>query len=237
MPRLSAKFQLCFEYLRKSEGDKYCSLLMHTRPRQTEPFVKLKWAPAFLTRTYPPEYLDGDAAGASPIAFAFRNGKLLYGSRGPWCIGTATWLVVEKGPVIVVGIDLDHAFQDTDARWEPFPVCTTTMSLVAKMMSLQGREPPDCGNRGRFQGYATTGTALWVPQGTAPALVGTAEGGISAVAFFPWLSSGLAAEHSNRNDICGKSIAQVAVHTLRSKKGEPVYRNALKAVPFFSSSE
>ena len=182
---------------------------------EKEPLVKLEWAPDFLTRTYPPDYLDGQKAAASPIVFAFRNRQLLYGSRGPWCIGTATWLIVEKGPVIVVGIDLDHAFQDAEQT------CTTTTSLEAKMMSLSGREPADFGNRVRFQVYATTGTALWVPPGIALALFGIAEGASasSAVAFFPWLSSALAAEHSNRNEICGKSIEQVSVHTLRSKEG------------------
>ena len=175
-------------------------MCLHPKPMEKEPFVKLEWAPNFLIRTYPPDYLDGQKAAASPIVFAFRNRQLRYGLQGPWCIGTATWLIVEKGPVIVVGIDLDHAFQDTDAMWEPFQVCTTTMCLVAKMMSLQGREPPEFGNRVRFQVYATTGTALWVPQGTAPALVGTAEGGISAVAFFPWLSSTLATINRTSNE-------------------------------------
>ena len=131
--------------------------------------------------------------------------------------------------MIVVGIDLDHALRDST---DP---AATTQGLVDKMESLSGVS--DMGSRVRFQVYATAGSILWVPQGIALALFGIAEGGSSAVAFFPWLSSALAAVHSNRNDICGKSIAQVSVHTLRNKKGEAVYRNAQKAVPYFSSSE
>ena len=104
------------------------------------------------------------------------------------------------------------------------------------MMSLSGREPADFGNRVRFQVYATTGTALWVPPGIALAFFGTAEGGTSAVAFFPWLSSALAAEHRNRNDICGKTIAAVSVNTLSSQEraNEKVYLDARAAGPFFS---
>ena len=203
---------------------------MDTKPGEKEPFVMLEWAPDFLRHSYPPEYLDGEAAAASPMVFTFRNRQLRYGYEGPWCVGTATWLVVEKGPVIVVGIDLDHAFQDAAQK------CTTTMSLVYKMRSLSGREPADFGNRVRFQVYATTGTALWVPPGIALALFGTAEGGISGVAFFPWLSSALAAEHRIRNDICGKSIAAVAVHRLRgSPTGHKCYDDARKTVPFFEA--
>ena len=200
---------------------------MHPKPMEKESFVKLEWAPDFLTRTYPPDYLDGQKAAASPIVFAFRNRQLRYGLSGPWCIGTATWLIVEKGPVIVVGIDLDHALRDSKD-----PVATT-QGLVDKMESLSGVS--DMGNRVRFQVYATAGSVLWVPPGIALALFGTAEGGTSAVAFFPWLSSALAAEHRSRNDICGKSIAQVSVHTLRSEGR--LYHNAQAVVPFFSSSE
>jgi hypothetical protein len=193
--------------------------------------VKLEWAPYFLRRFYPPEYLDGQEAAASPIVFAFGNHPISYGDQYIWCIGTATWLIVEKGPVIVVGIDLDHAFQDAEQ-----PVASSIL-LVKRMLSYAGRDPADMVNRVRFQVYAATGTALWVPQGIALALVGIEQGGTSAVAFFPWLSSALAAEHRSRNDICGKSIAQVSVHTLRSREGATVYRNAQAAVPFFSSSE
>ena len=179
---------------------------------EKEPFVKLEWAPNFLIRTYPPDYLDGQKAAASPIVFAFRNRQLRYGLQGPCCIGTATWLIVEKGPVIVLGIDLDHAFQDAEQA------CTTRTSLVAKMMSLSGSDRAGFVNRVRFQVYATSGTQLWVPPGIALALYGTAEGGTSAVAFFPWQSSALAAEHRIRNDICGKTISALAVSYLRTHK-------------------
>ena len=128
----------------------------------------------------------------------FRNGKLRYGQTGPWCIGSATWLLVQQGPVIVVGTDLDHVHRDSKD-----PVATTH-DLVDKMQSLS--PVSDSGSRVRFQVYATAGSILWVPQGIALALFGIAEGGSSAVAFFPWLSSALAAVHSNRNDICGKTI-------------------------------
>ncbi len=104
------------------------------------------------------------------------------------------------------------------------------------MLSLSGRDPADFANRVRFQVYATTGTALWVPPGIALALFGTAEGGISAVAFFPWLSSALAAEHRIRNNICGKSIAAVAVHRLQSHSREDkCYDGARQTVPFFQA--
>ena len=112
--------------------------------------------------------------------------------------------------------------------------------------SLAGRDPADSASRVRFQVYAArvrfqvyaaSGSALWVPQGIALALFGIAEGGYSSVVFFPWLSMALAEEHRASNEICGKSIAQVSVHTLRRKEGETVYHNAQAAVPFFSSSE
>ena len=194
--------------------------------------MKLEWAPKLLMRFYPPMYLDGADAAASPIVHAFRNGKLRYGHQGPWCIGTATWLLVEKGPVIVVGIDLEHAIQD--AEQQP---CTTMQGLVDKSLSLAGRDPADSASRVRFQVYAASGSALWVPQGIALALFGIAEGGYSSVVFFPWLSMALAEEHRASNEICGKSIAQVSVHTLRRKEGETAYHNAQAAVPFFSSSQ
>ena len=201
---------------------------MDTKPGEKEPFVMLEWAPDFLRHSYPPEYLDGEAAGASPMVFTFRNRQLRYGYQGPWCIGTATWLVVEKGPVIVVGIDLDHALRDSKD-----PVATT-QGLVDKMASLSGVS--DMGNRVRFQVYATAGSILWVPQGIALALFGIAEGGSSAVAFFPWLSSALAAEHRNRNHTCGKNIAAVAVHRLRSHPTEDkAYDDARQTVPFFQA--
>ena len=106
---MSTKVQLCFDYLEAYAVENDCQQCVDTQPRWKEPFVKLEWAPDFLRHSYPPEYLDGQAAAASPIVFTFRNRQLRYGFQGPWCIGTATWLVVEKGPVIVVGIDLDHA--------------------------------------------------------------------------------------------------------------------------------
>ena len=171
--------------------------------------MNLDWAPHILKDYYPPVHLEGRGAGASPIVFMFRNGKLRSGHTGPWCIGSATWLLVQQGPVIVVGIDMDHPFQD----------------------------PAEFVNRVRFRVYAASGSALWVPQGIALALFGIAEGGYSSVVFFPWLSMALAEEHRASNEICGKSIAQVSVHTLRRKEGETVYHNAQAAVPFFSSSE
>ena len=153
---MSTKVQLCFDYLEAYADENYCQQCVDTQPRWKEPFVKLEWAPDFLIRIYPPDYLDGQKAAASPIVFAFRNRQLRYGLQGPCCIGTATWLIVEKGPVIVVGIDLDHAFQDAAQK------CTTTMSLEAKTVSLSGREPADSASRVRFQVYATSGRALWV---------------------------------------------------------------------------
>ena len=102
--------------------------------------------------------------------------------------------------------------------------------------SLAGRDPADSASRVRFQVYAASGSALWVPQGIALALFGIAEGGYSSVVFLPWLSMALAEEHRASNEICGKSIAQVSVHTLRRKEGETAY-NAQAAVPFFSSSQ
>ena len=209
---MANKVNICTTYLEKpgNEGEKYCQMLMHSKAKEKEPFVKLEWAPYFLRHNYAPEHLDGDAAAASPIVFAFRNRQLRYGHSGPWCIGTATWLIVEKGPVIVFGIDLDHALRDSKD-----PVATT-QGLVDKMESLSGVS--DMGNRVRFQVYATAGSVLWVPPGIALALYGTAEGGTSAVAFFPWQSSALAAEHRIRNDICGKTISALAVSCLRTHK-------------------
>ena len=204
---------------------------MHTQSREKEPFVKLEWAPDFLTRTYPPEYLDGQKAAASPIVFAFRNRQLRYGLQGPCCIGTATWLIVEEGPVIVVGIDLDHAFQDAEKPLD------TAKSLVDRMLSHAGRDPADVVYRVRFQVYAATGSVLWVPQGVALALLGPGDGGNSAVVFFPWLSPKVAAEHKARNDVCGKTIATVSVNTLQTKDREnveKVYLDARAAVPYFS---
>ena len=230
---MANKTQICTTYLEKAgnEGEKYCQMLMHSKAKEKEPFVKLEWAPYFLRHNYAPEHLDGDAAAASPIVFAFRNRELRYGLQGPWCIGTATWLLVEKGPVIVVGIDLDHALQDAEK-----PIDTARI-LVEKMLSQGGKDAAHLVNRVRFQVYAATGSVLWVPQGVALALLGPGDGGNSAVVFFPWLSPKVAAEHKARNDVCGKTIAAVSVNTLQTKDREnveKVYLDARAAVPYFS---
>ena len=230
---MSTKVQLCISYLEKAgnEGEKYCQMLMHSKAKEEEPFVKLEWAPSFLRQNYAPEHLDGDAAAASPIVFAFRNRELRYGLQGPWCIGTATWLLVERGPVIVLGMDLDHALQDAEK-----PI-GNAKDLVDRMLSQAGKDAADLVNRVRFQVYAATGSVLWVPQGVALALIGPGAGGNSAVVFFPWLSSKVAAEHKESNDVCGKTIATVSVNTLQSKEkenNEKVYLDARAAVPYFS---
>ena len=176
---MSTKVQLCFDYLEAYADEKYCHVCLHPKPMEKEPFVKLEWAPDVLRRerNYAPEHLDGDNAAASPIVFAFRNRELRYGLQGPWCMGTATWLLVEKGPVIVVGIDLDHALKDAEK-----PI-GTAKDLVDRMLSA-GKDAADLVNRVRFQVYAATGSVLWVPQGVALALHGPGEGGNSAVFFF-----------------------------------------------------
>ena len=230
---MANKVNICITYLEKpgNEGEKYCQMLMHSKAKEKEPFVKLDWAPSFLRQNYAPEHLDGDAAAASPIVFAFRNRELRYGLQGPWCIGTATWLLVERGPVIVVGIDLDHALQDAEKPID------TAKSLVDRMLSQAGKDAADLVNRVRFQVYAATGSLLWVPQGIALALLGPGDGGNSAVVFFPWLSSKLVAERKESNDVCGKTIATVSVNTLQSKEREnteKVYLDARAAVPYFS---
>jgi hypothetical protein len=204
---------------------------MQTRAAKEEPFVNLDWAPRILKDSYPPVHLEGKGAGASPIVFMFRNGKLRSGFTGPWCIGSATWLLVQQGPVIVVGIDLDHALQDAEK-----PI-GNAKDLVDRMLSQAGKDAADLVNRVRFQVYAATGSALWVPQGVALALIGPGDGGNSAVVFFPWLSPKVAAEHKERNDVCGKTIATVSVHTLQSKEREnteKVYLDARAAIPYFS---
>jgi hypothetical protein len=172
----------------------YSLVCMHTQPGEKEPFVKLEWAPDILRRLYPPEHLDGEESAASPIVFALRNHLGLYGLKPYWCIGTASWLIVEKGPVIVVGIDWNQALQDAE---QP---SASPMHLVDRKLSLAGKATADSAIRLRFQVYAATGTALWVPQGSALALFGIAEGGISAVAFFPWLSSTLATINRTSNE-------------------------------------
>ena len=129
----------------------------------------------------------------------------------------------------MVGIDLDHALQDAVK-----PI-GNAKDLVDRMLSQAGKDAADLVNRVRFQVYATTGTALWVPPGIALALFGIAEGASSAVAFFPWLSSALAAEHRNRNHTCGKNIAAVAVSRLRSHRDDKAFDDARKAVPFFQA--
>ena len=181
---MSTKVQECFDYLEAYADENYCQQCVDTQPRWKEPFVKLEWAPKLLMHFYPPMYLDGAAAAASPIVHAFRNGELRYGHQGPWCIGTATWLLVEKGPVIVVGIDLDHAIQDAE---QPL---TMPKPLVDKMLSLAGRDPAEFVNRVRFRVYAASGSALWVPHRTTLALCGIAEGGTSAVVVCPWFLRG-----------------------------------------------
>ena len=231
---MANKVHICTTYLENAgnEGEKYCQMLMHSKAKEKEPFVKLEWAPEVLrgTNNYGPEHLDGDNAAASPIVFAFRNRELRYGLQGPWCMGTANWLLVEKGPVIVVGIDLDHALKDAEK-----PI-GTAKDLVDRMLSA-GKDAADLVNRVRFQVYAATGSVLWVPQGVALALHGPGEGGNSAVVFFPWLSPKVAAEHRKSNDVCGKTIATVSVNTLKSKEiesSEKVFLDAIKAVPYFS---
>ena len=230
---MANKVNICTTYLEKpgNEGEKYCQMLMHSKAKEKEPFVKLEWAPSFLRQNYAPEHLDGDAAAASPIVFAFRNRELRYGLQGPWCMGTATWLLVERGPVIVLGMDLDHALQDAEK-----PI-GNAKDLVDRMLSQAGKDAADLVNRVRFQVYAATGSALWVPQGVALALIGPGDGGNSAVVFFPWLSSKVAAEHKESNDVCGKTIATVSVHILQSKEREnteKVYLDARAAIPYFS---
>ena len=212
----------------------FCQVLMQTRAAKEEPFVNLDWAPRILKDSYPPVHLEGKGAGASPIVFMFRNGKLRSGHTGPWCIGSATWLLVQQGPVIVIGTDLDHAHRDSKD-----PVATTH-DLVDKMQSLS--PVSDSGSRVRFQVYATTGSLLWVPQGTALALLGMSTRGPdspkdkdphAAVVFFPWLSPNLVREHTERHSNCAKSIAQVSIAQLETKGSDAVYECARKLMQFF----
>ena len=84
----------------KNTTEKFCQVLMQARAAKEEPFVNLDWAPRILKDYYPPAHLEGKGAGASPIVLMFRNGKLRSGHAGPWCIGSATWLLVQQGPVI-----------------------------------------------------------------------------------------------------------------------------------------
>ena len=208
---------------------------MQTRAANEEPFVNLDWAPHILKDYYPPVHLEGKGAGASPIVFMFRNGKLRYGQTGPWCIGSATWLLVQQGPVIVVGTDLDHAHRDSKD-----PVATTH-DLVDKMQSLS--PVSDSGSRVRFQVYATTGSLLWVPQGIALALLGMSTRGPdspkdkdphAAVVFFPWLSPKLVTEHTERHCNCAKSIAEVSIAQLAIKGcSDAVYECARTLRQFF----
>ena len=209
---------------------------MQTRAAKEEPFVNLDWAPRILKDSYPPAHLEGKGAGASPIVFMFRNGKLRSGHTGPWCIGSATWLLVQQGPVIVIGTDLDHAHRD-----HKDPVATT-QDLVDKMQALSPTS--DSGSRVRFQVYATTGSLLWVPQGTALALLGVSTRGpdlpkdkdpAAAVVYFPWLSPNLVREHTERHCNCAKSIAQVAIAQLETKGAEAVFECARKLSTFFGA--
>ena len=149
-----------------------------------------------------------------------------------------TWLLVQQGPVIVVGTDLDHAHRDSKD-----PVATTH-DLVDKMQSLS--PVSDSGSRVRFQVYATTGSLLWVPQGIALALLGISTRGTgpetgseksekyAAVVFFPWLSAQLVAEHRERHSNCAKSIAEVSIAQLAIKGcSDAVYECARTLRQFF----
>ena len=207
---------------------------MQTRAAKEEPFVNLDWAPRILKDSYPPVHLEGKGAGASPIVFMFRNGKLRSGHTGPWCIGSATWLLVQQGPVIVVGTDLDHAHRDSKDPVDKM------QDLVDKLQSVSPAS--DSGSRVRFQVYATTGSLLWVPQGIALALLGISTRGpdppkdkdpAAAVVFFPWLSPKLVTEHKERHCNCAKSIAEVSIAQLEIKGSDAVYECARTLRQFF----
>ena len=64
-------------------------------------------------------------------------------------------------------------------------------------------------------------------------LLGLAEGGMSAVAYFPWLNRRLAAEHRDKNAICAKSVAKVALATMKSHSRERAYGLVLTLHSFF----
>ena len=74
--------------------------------------ANLDWAPAQLKADYPPLHFDGAEWCTSSILLAFRNGQLCRGQSGPWCAGSASWLIVKRGPVLVVGFDSDKCIQD-----------------------------------------------------------------------------------------------------------------------------
>ena len=127
MPRMEATVKTCLLYLsrHRTRVFGFCQRTMETRGGREEAFVNLDWAPQQLKADYPPAHIDCEACGASPIVLAFWNGQLCRGPTGPWCTGSASWLIVKKGPVLVVGIDLDLCIQDARGCGDgPVPVST-----------------------------------------------------------------------------------------------------------------
>ena len=114
MPRMEATVNTCLLYLSRHRTRVlgFCQRTMETKGGREEAFVNLDWAPQQLKADYPPAHIDCEACGASPIVLAFWNGQLCRGPTGPWCTGSASWLIVKKGPVLVVGIDLDQCIKD-----------------------------------------------------------------------------------------------------------------------------
>ena len=74
---------------------------------------------------------------------------------------------------------------------------------------------------------------MWVPQGTAVALLGLAEDGMSAVAYFPWLSAKLAEEHRRKNAVCANTIAKVSLTTIKFLGGRSIGRLLSKLYKYF----
>ena len=92
---------------------------MRTKSADKEGFLALEWAPAELKLAYAPSHMEGEGCGSSPVVCAFRNGTFHFGTTGPWCIGSACWIIVTKGPVMVVGLDLDACFKDSPSGFVP----------------------------------------------------------------------------------------------------------------------
>jgi hypothetical protein len=203
MPHLEATVADCFHVLEQSSRRR--------GPTATATAIQptldsLDWAPEQLRAGYPPVPIPGADGGIWPIVLAFRNGELCRGTTGPWCTGHASWFLVQKGPVLVLGIDLDQCIHEAAMRGEPI---ATMRDLEYRM--LAGDDP----GRVKLQALCSSGEAVWVPQGTAVALFGLADGGMSAVLYSPWLCYAIADEHMMRNAICARSIARVASRKLR----------------------
>ena len=286
LPRMEATVNACLVALTRKRFHGFWQCLMRTASGTVEPFVNLDWAPGQLKAEYPPSHLDGADCGASPIVFAFRNGQLCRGRTGIWCAGSASWLIVKKGPVLVVGIDLDQCIKDARPLFIWIPLNTgrrhsmppawarsdpplhphthvatlpSSCTCVDAHVSTHTHYPPhqvgsqepvsnlgaledkmlsgdyrtNLATRIKFQILCWPEQVVWVPQGTAVALLGLAEGGMSAVAYFPWLSRRLAKEHRDKNAICAKSVAKVALTTMKSHSRERAYGLVLTLQSFF----